>query len=147
MDEWLRAFHIIGLILWMGGLFQLARHLAYHADLPADERPDSLADWESSTYYFTVLPGLLLALGTGLYAMVSTGFGHYLDADGAWGATFHAKLLAVVILLGADQFVHFKMRSLHESGDGGRGPFMAVHGIVGLLFIVTVLLVVTRVLA
>jgi uncharacterized membrane protein len=147
MSAWLRAFHIIGLILWMGGLFQLARHLAYHADLSPDERPDSLADWESKTYYFTVLPGLLLALLTGLYAMISTGFGHYLDADGPWGATFHAKLLFVVILLGADQFVHFKMRSLHKTGEGSRGPFMAVHCVAGWLFIATVFIVVTQVLA
>lgn len=131
----------------MGGLFQLARHLAYHADLPTDERPESLADWESKTYYFTILPGFLLALGTGLYTMLSLGFGHYLNVDGLWGPTFHAKLLFIAILIGVDQFVHFKMRSLHDSGEGSRGAFMAAHGIVGLLFIATVFIVTTKVLA
>ncbi len=146
MSGLIKAFHVIGLILWMGGLFQLARHLMYHADLPEDQRSESLADWESKTYYMTVLPGFIISISSGLYSMFELGFGHYLASD-AWGGTFHLKLLLVVILIGADQFLHFKMRKLHKTGEGRRGPFLAVHILVGLSFVVIPLIVLTRVLA
>lgn len=147
MDPWLKAIHIIGLILWMGGLFLLARHLGDHVDLDTSEAREAFASWERKTYYMSVLPGFILSLGSGLYALFAQGFGHYLSSEGPWGGTFHFKLLLIVILIGADQAVHFKMRSLHGDGDGSRGLFMAVHGIVGLLFIVIVFLMKTRVLA
>lgn len=146
MAAWVRAFHVIGLILWMGGLFQLARHLAYHADLPEDQRSDSLANWESKTYYMTVLPGFVITISSGLYSMFNLGFGHYLASD-AWGGTFHFKLLMIVILIGADQFLHFRMRQLHKSGEGSRGQFLAVHILVGLSFLVIPFIVLVRPLA
>ena len=146
MSAWLQAFHVIGLILWMGGLLHLARHLGYHAEIDDPEIREKFADWESTTYYATVLPGLLLALGTGLWSMFSLGFGHYLTGD-AWGGTFHMKLLMVAILIGVDQVVHFKMRSLHQDGEGNRGLFMALHGVVAFFFIVIVIIVQTRILA
>ncbi|MFB6262322.1 MAG: CopD family protein [Bradymonadaceae bacterium] len=145
MPAALRAAHIIGFILWMGGLFQLARHLGMHADL--EETRDELASWETSTYFGTVLPGLLLTLGTGLWLFVSRGPEQYLNTDGPWGATFHLKLMLVVILIGIDLFVQFRMRRLHRSGEGNRGLFMALHGVVGLCFIVIVVAVKTRALA
>lgn len=140
------ALHVIGLILWMGGLFQLARHLAYHADLPEDQHSESLAEWESKTYYMTVLPGFILAISSGLYIMFANGFTSYLTSD-HWGGTFHLKLLLIVILIGADQFLHFKMLNFHKSGEGSRGQFLAVHILVGLSVIVIPLIVLTRVLA
>lgn len=140
MAPWAQALHVIGIILWMGGLFQLARHLGQHAKLEDESAREAFAEWERKTYYIVVLPGLLLTLGTGLHALFDLGFGHYLNADGPWGPTFHLKFLLIAILLGADQFVHFKMRSLHDDGEGSSGPFMAVHGLVALFFIVIVLL-------
>lgn len=147
MAPWATALHIIGIILWMGGLFQLARHLGQHAKLEDDSVREAFAEWERKTYYIVVLPGLLLTLGTGLHALFDLGFGFYLNADGRWGATFHLKLLLIAILIGADQFVHFKMRRLHDSGEGSRGPFMAVHGLVGMFFIIIAIIMTTRVLA
>ena len=146
MTGFLKALHIIGIILWMGGLFQLARHLGAHAELESEAAREAFADWESKTYYMTVLPGLILALGSGLYALFDEGFGFYLTGD-AWGGTFHLKLLMIVILIGIDQVVRYKMSQLHESGEGNRGLFMALHGVVGLFFIVIVFIMTTRVLA
>lgn len=140
MASWAQALHIIGIILWMGGLFQLARHLGRHAKLEDDTARKAFAEWERKTYYLTVLPGFLLALGTGLYALFDLGFGYYLNADGRWGATFHLKFLLLVLLIGADQFVHYRMRRLHDDADVSAGPFMAVHGIVALFFIAIVVI-------
>jgi len=125
----------------MGGLFQLARHLGRHAKLESDAAREAFAEWESKTYYMVVLPGFLMTLGTGLFALSHAGFGHYLNPDGRWGATFHVKLLLVVLLIGTDQFVHFRMRSLHDDDDSSAAPFMAAHGIVALLFIAIVVII------
>ena len=146
MPGWLKALHIIGIILWMGGLFQLARHLGDHAQLESDAAREAFAEWESKTYYMTVLPGFLVTLGSGLYALITLGFGHYLAGE-AWGGTFHLKLLMIAILIAIDQIVRYKMVQLHDTGEGKRGPFMAMHGVVGLFFIVIVFIMTTRVLA
>lgn len=137
------AVHIIGIILWMGGLFVLTRHLGMHVE--EEEGPvESLKVYESKTYYMSVLPGFFITLATGLYLLLekggSLGVSYYLDPnDGAWGSTFHVKLLLVFILIVADQFFHQRMRRYHFKGDGKRKAFMAIHGIVGLCFIVIVL--------
>lgn len=140
------GLHIIGLILWMGGLFLLSRHVAVHTGVEG-AKPDPLwRAWESKAYYLGVLPGFLLTLGTGLSALMMNMKG-YLDPDLGWGGTFHAKLTMVVILIGVDQFFHFKMRKFHKTGEGGKGAFMAVHGLTALMFIGISLLVTGRYLA
>lgn len=141
--NWLLALHVVGVILWMGGLFQLTRHLGMHVEQANGEAVEALAAYESKTYYFVVLPGLLLSLGTGLYALFSLGFGSYLASE-AWGGTFHLKLMLVAILIAGDQVVRYKMSQLHETGEGNRGFFMAVHGTVGLFFILIAFVVKTR---
>lgn len=145
--HWMPALHLIGIILWMGGLFQLARHLGQHARLEESAAREAFAEWESKTYYIVVLPGFLLTLFTGLYALFSKGWGAYLNPDGFWGPTFHLKLLLIVILIGADQFLHYKMRRLHDGEDASAGLFMAIHGIVALFFIGIVLIMKLRLLA
>ena len=139
MYETLKALHFIGLILWMGGLFLLSRHVAVHTGIDADKPSPVWKDWESKAYYMGVLPGMLIILGAGLglifWGLSSADMVNYLDPDGPWGATFHAKLLMIAILVGVDQFFHFKMRKFHKTGEGGKGAFMAVHGITALMFI------------
>ena len=146
MSGTLLGIHVIGFIMWMGGLWVLSRHLAVHTGIDGDKPDPNWKDWESKTYYFGVLPGFLLALGTGLYALL-TNLSGYLSADGAWGATFHLKLTLVVVLIGMDQFFHFKMRSFHKTGEGGKGAFMAVHGVSALCFIAIAMIMQGRYLA
>lgn len=145
MHGWLLGFHIIGLILWMGGLFTLTRHVGMHAELSDKPRPE-LKAYESKGYLMGSLPGLILAVGTGLWMLFSNP-ALYLKADGPWGTTFHIKLLLVVILIVIDQIFFFKMRKLHQSGEGKRGGFMAFHGVIGLCFIIIVLLMKARFMA
>lgn len=146
MLDTLRGLHFIGMILWMGGLFMLARHLAVHTGIEGDKPDPNWKDWESKAYYFGVLPGLLVNLGAGL-AIILSNTSHYLSVDGPWGATFHAKLTLIAVLIGLDQFFHFKMRKFHNTGEGGKGAFMAVHGLTALLFIGIALLTTGKYLA
>ena len=143
---WLSAFHIVGLILWMGGLVTLARLLGHHSGLESKDARDALISFEKKSYLMAILPGFLLTLGTGLALLLGNGTSYYLDPNGTWGATFHLKLTFVVILIGLDQFIFFKMRKLHTEDKGSRGLFMALHGIVGLIFIVVVVVIKARLL-
>lgn len=148
MQGWLLGFHVLGLILWMGGLFGLTRHAGMHAELVdlAAEPRKALNVYESKSYLMGSLPGLILTVGTGLW-MLFANPALYLKASGPWGSTFHIKLLLVAIIIGVDQFFFFRMRKLHNSGEGKRGQFMMLHGILGLCFIIIVLLMKTRLMA
>ncbi|MGM0559193.1 MAG: CopD family protein [Myxococcota bacterium] len=146
MSGTLIGLHVIGLILWMGGLFMLSRHVAVHTGIEGPKPDPVWKDWESKSYYIGVLPGFLITLGTGLYSLLANP-ALYLKADGPWGATFHAKLALVVVVIVLDQFFHFKMRKFHQTGEGGKGAFMAVHGVTALMFIGISLLVTGRYLA
>lgn len=144
---WLQSFHIIGIIVWMGGLATLSRLLGHHASLESPDARAALVQFERRSYLAAVFPAFLVTLGTGLAMLIVNGFGHYLKADGGWGATFHLKLTLVVGLIVADQLVFAKMRKLHRDDEGSRGFFMAVHGITGLVFMIIVILVKTNLLA
>ena len=146
--QWIAGFHVVGIIVWMGGLVTLARLLGHHASLESDAARQSLIQFERRSYLWAILPGFLVSLTTGLIMLLGKAGapGLYLKADGPWGATFHLKLTLVVGLIVLDQLVFWKMRKLHKDDEGSRGFFMASHGIVGLIFIIVVLLVKTNVM-
>src|SRR5690554_6400447 len=129
----------------MGGLFSLTRHAGMHIALDDAPRP-KLSLPESKSYFMGSLPGMILAVGTGL-VMLMANPSIYLKADLGWGPTFHVKLLLVVILIVIDQVFLFKLRTFHKNGLGTRKLFMALHGSIGLCFIIIVLLMMTRIMA
>lgn len=146
--SWLAGLHIIGLILWLGGIITLARLCGHHASLEDAAARKALIPFEKKSYLISVLPGFLLALVTGIIMLVSKagGMAHYFAPESPWGLTFHIKLTIILVLIVLDQLVAAKMRKLHAEDEGSRGFFMATHGIIGLLMIITVLLVKTNIL-
>lgn len=138
MAGWLKAIHLIGMVLWVGGLFYLTSHLGSHAELESQEAKEAFRDIERSAYYYVALPGFLIVLVTGLFGFVSAGVSHYLDTARTWGSTFHVKLTLVFLLIVIDQYVHYQMRQLHRGEEGSRPLFMGLHGIFGLLFMLVI---------
>ena len=62
---WLKAFHIIGVVTWLGGLFYLPRLFVYHAE--AREAPirarrllETLIEKESEGPGFVYRPALMI---------------------------------------------------------------------------------------
>ena len=145
---WLASFHIIGLIVWLGGLITLGRLLGHHASLESAEARKSLIDFERKSYFFAVLPGFLVALITGLVLLMTNGGGpaNYFGSEGGWGMTFHLKMTLVIVLIVLDQLVGAKMRKLHSEDQGSRAFFMATHGIIALIMILIVVMVKTNIL-
>jgi putative membrane protein len=95
--EWLKAAHLIGVIIWMGGLFAVYWLLRIHANAPKDVL-DKLTLMERSLA-MTMDLGAALAIGCGLtMAFVHAGDHPTTTLFGAPGAGwFHAKLTVVVL--------------------------------------------------
>lgn len=144
--NWLVATHLVGLVMWLGGLMTLGRLLGHHASLTSKEARDALVSFERKSYFAAVLPGFLLALVTGVALIVMKGPALYFAPQSGWGLTFHIKMTLVLVLIVIDQLIAAKMRKLHAEDSGNRGFFMATHGVVGLLLIGIVFLVKTNVL-
>ena len=93
---YLKAFHIIGVVVWFSGLFYLGRLFVYHQE--AGTRPEheagilkaQFALMEKRLWYAITWPGLVVSIGLGLALIPFVGFPGWL----------HVKLTLVVILLG-----------------------------------------------
>jgi len=146
MMAWLTAFHILGLIVWLGGIMTLSRLLGHHVALESKEARESLIPFERKSYFMAILPGFLISLLTGLGMLFGKGMAVYFAPGSAWGMTFHIKLLLIVVLIVLDQVTVAKMRKVHRDDTGSRGFFMGMHGMIGLIMIVVVILVKTNIL-
>lgn len=92
MLEYIRAFHIIGMVCWFAGIFYLPRLFVYHAmsdDTPSQER---FAVMERKLYRGIMTPAMIATWGCGLL-MIALAPSIYLSQG--W---LHAKLVLVVLL-------------------------------------------------
>ena len=142
---WVRAFHLIGLFVWMGGLLFLTMLLARAAADPDGSLKDRLFALARRMYFRVTLPGLGIAFTMGVLLIVDS---IQNPADPERGSVFkqgwfHAKLLGVIILLAVD---HLLMRAVKKGPAGATpGRFHALHGVTALLLITIVVL--TKVVA
>ena len=119
------AFHIIGIVMWMGGLLILTRLMK--AFRSGDSCSDQFrASLERRVFLGWVLPGLGLVSISGLYQIFTRGFDFYLKQG--W---FHAKLTLILVLLAV---TYFTWREIAKP-SGKTAKVMAFHGIVGLVLI------------
>ena len=129
------ALHIIGIVMWVGGLLVLTRFFKlFTAAIPKDE---SLAKLLGRIYYGYVVPGFLLALITGIVQLSYRGAQFYL-AQG-W---FHAKLGLVLLLIVVTAVSFYDLKKVRSGKTLSRARVAALHGIVGLVLLVVVFLTV-----
>ena len=92
---YLKAFHIIGVVVWFSGLFYLGRLFIYHQEAhsrpPAEKQilTEQFALMEQRLWWAITWPGLVLTLGMGLGLLFFWGFPGWI----------HAKLALVLALL------------------------------------------------
>lgn len=137
--QWFLAFHIIGLILWLGGLLDLTRILGYHVkeEIPVQVR---LSWMEFRMYWFVSTPGMLLSVIMGLLLFVhGGGVDVYFGGAQKW---FVVKFVLALFLI----IIHFALGKMlmtlrAEPQKTNPARFKAMHGITGLIFIGVVLLV------
>ncbi|HEX7326640.1 MAG TPA: protoporphyrinogen oxidase HemJ [Rhodanobacteraceae bacterium] len=88
---WLKAFHIIGVVMWFAGLFYLPRLLVYHAEAAEQPVRDRLKVMERRLLVMTHV-GAAWAIAFGIATLVVESF--YLRAE--W---LHIKLALVLLLV------------------------------------------------
>ena len=137
----LLAFHLLGVVLWMGGLLTLTRVLGYHARELPSVRP-RLSWIEGRLDTLVAMPGALIVAGTGLAQLI-------LEGRAYWSAALwlHWKLG----LVGVVAVLHFvtsrRRRALAQGPATGKVPralFAAVHGTIGLLLIAILVLAMVK---
>lgn len=154
---WIKAFHLISLFIWVGGLLGLSRMLGYHVKEDEATRK-ALSRIEKRMYYFVTVPGGVLSILTGLMLLFGVGregLGametaiSYLDPRDAagqpttWYITFHVKLALVVALLGCDFYLASQINKLAKGGPPpGKARYSALHGIIATILMAIVILVI-----
>jgi putative membrane protein len=139
-DLWLKAFHLVGLIFWVGGLLVTTRICAMHAVEAEVIVRNRYAALEKRFFWGMGTAGLLVALLTGVWLLVNQGFGQ-LDAATV-GAGFHIKLTFVVLLIIVHFLVAKGITKLGETTDvAPAGKFKAYHVIISVLMLATLIAV------
>ena len=135
------AFHLLGVVLWMGGLLTLTRILGYHARELPSVRP-RLSWIEGRLDTLVAMPGALLVAGTGLAQVLLDGRAYF--AGASW---LHWKL-GLVAIVAALHFVVTRRRRALAAGPADakvpRALFAAVHGTIGLLLIAILILALVK---
>jgi len=137
MNWWL-TFHLLGIILWGGGLLASTRIAAY---LPreAPEVQPRFAWMAARLYWLVATPGIILAVITaaGIFSNSPVPY-----TELGW---FHGKMALVAILVGLHALFHVKLKALRADPAGAnRILFSAVHGTIGLLIIGILIMVRVR---
>ncbi len=137
METW-EMIHLLGIILWVGGLMNLTRMISFHVG----EEPEvqkRLHYIENRIFKFVTLPGLVLTLVAGLY-MLSTNMDFYMKQP--W---MHAKLLFVGFMLGITAILQGKLSELANNNEK-QSPkaFKIAHGVTGLMLILILVMIYIR---
>jgi protoporphyrinogen IX oxidase len=134
---WLLGFHLIGMVLWMGGLLTFSRILGYHSKELPSARP-RFTFVEGRLNMLVAVPGAVITIVFGLWLVYQHGMQWFRVA--AW---MHWKLvlvLAVAVIHLVLTVKHHQIRRAHPGAPMSRGLYAALHGFVGLLLIAIVLL-------
>lgn len=135
---WWLVFHVVGIVLWLGGLLFLSRMLGIHATEARDVQV-RLSWMEFRLYHFVTLPGLVITLITGLGMLALEPM---LLQGQSW---LHAKLTVVAALIGVDQILRVKLLALRaQPALTSPKPFKILHGLIGLALIASVILAIVR---
>ncbi|MGH9418210.1 MAG: CopD family protein [Terriglobales bacterium] len=131
---WVLVAHLIGMVLWIGGLFlALAAASARGDDAPARAQRSRLAQKGMRSFAH---PGAALMIVTGALLM-------YLLPAVRMAPWLHAKLTLVVVLIGFDLVLTFRLRRMPEQ-EPSLSQLGIFRGAIGLLFVLILILVLVR---
>lgn len=91
---WVKAFHIIAMVTWFGGLFYLPRLFVYHAMSTDRISQERFKIMERKLYYGIMTPGAIFTIALGIWLLQAYAWQLYKTA--LW---LHLKLGLVLILI------------------------------------------------
>ena len=108
MIAWTLVFHILGIVLWIGGLLMTTVLLSRHVQETAPEARAALTRVEKKSMRAMADPGALLVILAGI-TMIFTNKAYYLHAS--W---LHFKLLIVVALIVLHGYIGIEMKGVQK---------------------------------
>lgn len=141
MRGWLLTIHLLGAVLWMGGLLTFSRVLGYHSREAASVRP-RYSFLEGRLNYLVTIPGAVLTIVLGVWLTWLLGMPHFRVA--AW---LHWKLALVVAVTVIHVVLTVKQRQVARRPPDApmkRALYAALHGTLGLLLIAILALAVHK---
>ena len=132
------SLHLIGLVMWFGGMLILTRalHLATHNEVLASiTSRQALLPLFRRLFFGFVVGGAVVMLGTGLYQISVQGLGFYMQQG--W---FHAKLTLIIVQIIITALTGAAISNLGNTEISRSGRFMAFHGISATILILIVFL-------
>jgi putative membrane protein len=137
--SWILVFHLIGLVLWVGGLLAVTQVLIFHSQEASPEARAALGRLEARLLNRLAHPGAALVLIAGPW-LVLTNTAYYLHAG--W---FHAKLILVVVLAGLDWLACRRTRALVTAqAPIERRQGLVLHIAIGSVFVALLVLVLLK---
>jgi putative membrane protein len=129
---WLLTFHLVGVVLWMGGLLTFSRVLGYHTKEAPSVRP-RFTYLEGRLNYLVTIPGAALTVACGLGLINVYGAAWFRVAT--W---MHYKLALVAAVVIIHAVLTVKQRRIARQSPSEpmkRALYAAMHGTLGLLLI------------
>jgi putative membrane protein len=134
---WLLGLHLIGVVLWMGGLLCFSRILGYHAKELPSARP-RYTFLEGRLNWLVSVPGAVVTVGFGVWLAYQHGMQWFRVAS--W---MHWKLTLVLLVVAIHAYLTVRHRRIVRQSPNDplpRALFAALHGTIGLLMIAILLL-------
>ncbi len=136
---WILVFHLIGVVLWVGGLLTVMPVLAAHTQEHSPEARQALSRIETMFLRRLAHPGAAVVVITGI-AMIFTNLPYYGHAH--W---LHLKLLWVVVLILLDLRVTFRARAFQAGRiEMGRKECRTLAAVIGAAFVIILILVLVK---
>jgi putative membrane protein len=137
MVAWTLVFHMLGIVLWIGGLLMTTVLLSRHVQETAPEARAALTRIEKKSMRAMADPGALVTILAGI-TLILTNKTYYLHAG--W---LHFKLLIVVALIILHGYIGIEMKGVQKgtsSLTSGKAWFLFATVLVVFLAILVVTL-------
>lgn len=135
---WLKAAHVVAVIIWMAGMLYMPRLFVYHCKAsPGSECSETFKVMERRLLTMVVNPAMILAWALGLWLAWDGGW--------VWSGWLHAKLTLVVALSGLHGF--YARWTAHFGQDRNRHSqrfYNIVNELLVIILIVVVILVIVK---
>lgn len=133
---WLKAFHIIAVVCWFGGLFYLPRLFVYHAMAEDDLSRERFKVMERKLYRGIMNPAMIATLILGIW-MLALHWDYYKTQG--W---MHAKLGLVILLIGYHHVCLAYMKKFARDENTKSHRFFRVFNEIPVLLLIAIVILV-----